>query len=338
LGDPLPLIHSSENSVIVPSALALEAETLRFRLSHHLGGSPKRLKELLAALEFKVPHHPVVRNQHAWLALPETALPAPPPELAAAASAWLAGDVNLALAKAREASRIQEHPRTTTTIADLYWSLGQRRDAVELWQEVRDKTGPLPPLLTRLGRAALVAGRTEDALEGAVQALSANPLYGTAFVLLSHTHRAQGHEILPVPLPNQIRHIDGQLRMVQELGARAETAWLKALEAARNAPPQESPPGRTAASTLTKTWLALAPDTGRRDAPAEWPLRALCRWQKAGLLDTYLWAVGLTPLTADLFRTRTIPLSQDRQFWSQAVLRPRRTSWLQRRLRTRPNS
>ncbi len=308
--------------MIVPSQLAQEAERLRFRLAHHLGGDPERLEGLLQQLERRVPHHPVARTARAEAALPETALPGPPPELAGSAEAWLAGDPQAALIAARRALSERDHPRTRTTVGDLCWFLGRGEEALGCWESVRARLGPLPALLVRLGRAALKGGRAGEALERAVQALLANPLHGTATILLGHAHRARGREVLPVPLPPQVAQVDGELRLARGLGARSRAAWLAGLEAARAADPGELPPGATAVQVLLATWRAL-PEGDRKEQRASWPLQALERWERDRVLETYLWAVGLSAETAHGFRARRDRAAErDRRFWTEGVLAP----------------
>jgi hypothetical protein len=305
--------------VITPSALARQAEQLRFRIDHHLGGDPEDLIKLLQQLEARVAHHAVVRNARAAQALPETVLPAPPPELSAAASAWIAGDAGQALAKGRRALSDRPHPRTAVTVADLCWATGRPDEALAGWEAVRSELGSLVPLLVRLGRAALVQGRTGEALERAVQALGQNPLHGTAFVLLAHTHRARGAETVPVPLPARLAVVDGQLKLARGLGERARRAWTDALKAAREAPPDETPPGRSALHTLLQTWRSL-PVGSAKEQRVSWTVQALDRWERAGVLDSYLWAVGLNPDTAHAFRRRPTPQARDQRFWTEQVV------------------
>ncbi len=303
----------------LPSELAREAELLRFRLTHHLGGSSERLGDLLHEIEARVPHHPIVRTARAWAALPETALPGPPPELTPAAEAWLAGSPQRALELALEALDDRDHARTAATVADLCWFVGRREEAIARWQDLRQLCGPLPPLEVRLGRAALTAGRLVDAQDRAVHALIQNPLYGSAFVLLCHIQQAQGQEVTPIPLRPQVRQVNGELLLARGLTSPAKAAWLEALEVAREAPAHESPPGRLATQTLLTTWRALR-DEGARKNRTERPLRALDEWEQAGLLDSYLWAVGLNPSNAAAFRERLEPEERDRRFWTTGVL------------------
>lgn len=305
-----------------PSALAREAELLRFRLAHHLGGSPERLRELLGRLERQVPHHPVVRTARALQVLPETGLPGPPPELADAAEAWLAGDPVAAHAHACRALAQRDHVRTRVTVADLAWVLQRPDEARDGWTRAAADAGSLAPLEVRLGRAALGAGQLADALDRAVRALIQNPLYGTAFVLLAHVHRARGHEVLTVPLPPQVRHSPDGLQLERGVDGRARAAWREAVRAAQEAPSAEAPPGAHATAALLTTWRAL-PAGDKRQTTAEWPLRALDRWERTGVLETYLWAIGLTRASAGAFRSRSGHQDRDRRFWAEGVLQQR---------------
>ena len=308
--------------MITSSALAREAEQLRFRIEHHLGGDPEKLVRLLRQLEVRVPHHPIVRTARAVTALPDTALPGPPPELSSAAARWLAGDPEGALEHARAALAERPHPRTRVTVADLHWHLGAREEALVGWQLARDELGPLPPLAVRRGRAALVDGRSGEALDEAVRALLQNPLYGTAFVLLTHAHRARGQEALPVPLPTQaVRTADG-LRMVSGLGERGQASWTAALRASQVAPAEETPPGHSGVAALLDQWRTLAPGSTAEERQC-WPIATLDRWEREGTLETYLWASGLTPDRAEDFRLRSDPEASDRRFWREAILERR---------------
>ncbi len=307
---------------MVPSQLAREAEQLRFRLAHHLGGDPERLRALLSDLEAKVPHHPIVRTVRAAEALPGTMLPGPPPELSEAAAAWAGGDPVRALALARQAQEQRPHARTATTVADLCWYLGRPREAVAGWQTVRAELGPLPPLEVRLGRAALGAGKAKDALERALQALIQNPLHGTATVLLGHAHRAQGREMLPVPLPHQVFRVKGEPAFSPSLPERDRKAWLAGVAAAGSAEPHQVPPLASVFAAVLSSWRD-APAASADDRPS-WVLGACLRWEEAGVLDSYQWAVGLTAATADAFRRRKGGADRDRRFWSEAVLQSRR--------------
>ncbi len=305
--------------MMVPSQLAREAERERFRLLHGLGGQPERLEGLLRELEVRVPHHPVARTARGWAALPETALPAPPENLAAAAQAWLDGDLAGAREAAATARAELDHPRTTVTLGDLAWQAGEATLAVRHWRVARGVLGALPPLEVRLGRAAFARQRHGEALDHAARALVENPLYGTAAVLLGHVCIAGGGSPIPVPLPPQVRQIDGQLQLSRGLGPRARRVWLRALEAARTAPPDELPPGQTAALTLVATWREL-PSDGRRADRAEWPLRQLDAWEREGLLDVYLWAVGLDAGNAEAWRGwRQQHTDAVRRFWSEGT-------------------
>ncbi|MCB9793297.1 MAG: hypothetical protein H6741_11275 [Alphaproteobacteria bacterium] len=171
-------------------------DALRFRLEFGLGGDPQALEDGRLRLEAQAPHHPLTLNLRAWRALPETALPPPPPALREAAERFLAGDLTDALARARTV----DAPRALVVQADLLLLLGRVEPARAALRAATRALGPLPPLIFRDARCAELSGDPDEAWSACVEALVGNPLYGSARRLQLDLVERRGGWLLPLPL------------------------------------------------------------------------------------------------------------------------------------------
>lgn len=179
--------------------LAEQYERLRFAIEHQLSADTPTLRALEVQLLATAPEHPFALNLRAGLALPETLLPPPPHELRPAARALMDGDLPRALAEATRADR-SGSAVVSCAIGDLLLCQGRPNEAEERFQHAYSMLGPLPPLLTRLGRTAELLRNPTDAWSLTVQALAANPLWGTARWQLRRLGEAQGLLLAPLPL------------------------------------------------------------------------------------------------------------------------------------------
>lgn len=251
--------------------LARSAERLRFRIAWHQGGDRARLVALRAELLERAPFHPLALNFRAREALPETFLGPPPPELAELGAAWLRDDLEGVL---REARAI-EHPRARL-------------------------------VLKQLGEDVELAGDTVDVLAAMgkpIDALAANPLYGTAQILAAQTAEARGEPLFRIPLLAPVRRVEGRLELPTNISDRACSAWSAWNRAVSGPLNDELPPGSAGHRALLEAWRAgedAAP--GFREDP-NLEIRRLDRLERARLLEAYEWSCGLNVSNAGAFRT-----------------------------------
>ena len=287
--------------------LARAAERLRFRLAWHQGGHDARLVELRQELLDRNPWHPIALNFRARAALPETFLPPPPADLAGIGEAFLRGDLDEA--SQRCAASSHAHAR-----------LGRAQLAVAAGETVEDLDGSTVDVL--VGRAAQLRARGD--LEGAralaVEALTKNPLYGTARVLLSQVGDELKEPILRVPLLAPVQRSEGALSLpssLSERSRRAWTAWNRAVSSPLN---HDLPPGSAGHRALLDAWRRAGPEAaGLRDDPDTEILR-LEAWSDSGLLEAYEWSSGLDQSNAVAFRSWAAQGEDSlRRLWSEGL-------------------
>lgn len=179
--------------------LAEQYERLRFAIEHQLSVDTRALHALETQLLATAPEHPFALNLRAGRALPETLLPPPPHELRPAARALRDGDLPRALVETTRAD-VSGSAVLSCAMGDLLLLQGQPKDAEERFQHAYATLGPLPPLLTRLGRTAELLKNPADAWSLTVQALTANPLWGTARWQLRRLGESRGLLLAPLPL------------------------------------------------------------------------------------------------------------------------------------------
>ena len=286
--------------------LVLGVERLRFAIEFGLGGDQGQLMRWSMELAEKAPHHPIARNLVAFRALPETALPAPPPHLTKVAEAFKRGELDDALAECQRLLSLGAGGRLFTVAGDVLAAMERYEEAGVLYKQALDQLGGLAPIHTRLVTVYLRTQRHDEALDHAVEALVENPIYGTARAVLHNCFQRSLLKPLPIPIPEQARLThDGNFMVSSNLvGAplAAWRSWCEALQAAGG----ESPPRRSAFVALLSTFQSEEAKEVQRyndpSAAARSDLQRLLALRRENLLAPYLWVTGLTPRNANAFR------------------------------------
>jgi tetratricopeptide (TPR) repeat protein len=307
------------------SHLALEVEGLHFSRAHGMETDSNRCERLTRLLMEGAPHHPVALNLRARDALPETMLPESRGALKEVATAFAAGDFAAALDLARELGGLsmKEAGLREHTLGDLVFLTRGPAEAEPHFRAALQALGPLAPLLARLGRCALGTGDWSTARRYAVRALTENPLYGTALVLLFEAAQAEGESLLPIPIQARIFGTPGGMRVDPSLSPRGRMAWEAWLRARETSDFRERPPERSSTLRLIEVWRAGSDgQLAYSDSPNQ-ELEALDRWERDGLLDAYLWFAGLNHENAAVFRNwRDAHRDTAERFWREGVLLP----------------
>ncbi|HJN74990.1 MAG TPA: hypothetical protein QGF58_13765 [Myxococcota bacterium] len=288
-------------------ALARAAERLRFRAAWHQGADDARLAALRAELLERNPWHPIALNFRARAALPETFLPPPEPELAPLGVAFLRDDLD----EVRRLATASKTPRARLALAQVALSRGE---VVDL-----DCDDTVDVLVVRAAMKRAV-GDLPGSLALAAEALTANPLYGTARVLLAEVNEAQGSTLIRLPLMAPVERTNGRLVHTRNLsdGARAAwTAWNRAVSSPGNG---ELPPGSAGHRALLEAWRARPQTAPRFREDPNLEIARLDRWEREGLLAAYEWSCGLTRANSEAFRRWAVEGSSSlRRLWREGL-------------------
>jgi tetratricopeptide (TPR) repeat protein len=313
------------------STLSLEVERLRFASEFGLKTDHGRLLQLSLELSTRVPRHPISLNIRAFQFLPETGLPRPSKHLSEAASMFAKRDFTGALESAKSALKAIEatsnsltnQGRAMVVIGDLLLLIGKTKQAESFFLDANSLLGDLPPIILRLGQVKYSQGLSDDAHSLAREALSVNPLYGSAMMLFWESAIKQGRQLAPLPLPERATvDSSSNMRIDPSLSGRALLAW-KAWLLAKPSETPHSPPKKGQYNALVAAWRNQNEDQAEQyDDPsllAKADLERLSRFEDAGILDGYLWLQGLNLSNADSWRQWSIanPLAMN-EFWSKA--------------------
>ncbi|MCP4809916.1 MAG: hypothetical protein GY913_08220 [Proteobacteria bacterium] len=292
--------------------LAREAERLRFRQEWHLPVDPARVVEVQSELLRRHPWHPLALNIRALEVLPETGLPSPGDSLAPAARLFARGDLAGTLAA------LVPDPRTDDTRARVLLLLGELDQAAALADRANRRLPGRPSLLALRGRIRLGQGDNRGAWGDAIEALVQNPLHGGARVLLRAAGSATGRKLLRIPLRAPVRPTDDGIEPLQKLSDRALAAWRAWHRAGASV--EDLAPGAASHLALLTAWRGAGGPDERFDE-SDHTIQTLDRWQRSGLLTAYEWSTGLTPATAEAFRTWNTSGHEDlRRFWRDGLL------------------
>jgi tetratricopeptide (TPR) repeat protein len=310
-----------------PGQLARFVDRMRFLSEHKLQGGQVDFESKGKRLLAQAGNHPLALNLRAFSALPETALPAPCPSFGPVAQLFLQGDTEEAQALAEKQVKANPHARSWANYGDLQLLHGQLHAAEASYRRALDILGRIPPLTLRLGRVEAQRGDWTAAKRFAISALSENPLYGSARVLFWEATKKQGEIPLGFPLPERIRFgPQGKRQADGNLSEAAQTAWMAWAEVETRLGQTETPPQKTAYAALVNAWEqnnTLNPEPGYVDPgqAGDEDLRIIAQWSSEGLLEAYLWVIGLGRANADAFR-QWLPSNKGRlnQFWQNAHL------------------
>jgi|GEM_PF-2814780 len=313
------------------SALSFEVERLRFTTDFGLSTEHGRLLQLSLELSSRVPRHPISLNIRAFQVLPETALPQPPSALKEAAALFIKKDLNSATQSATAALEVLEQGnnslieqgRAQVVIGDLLLLQGQTVEAERCFIQANAILGDLPPIVNRLGQVKFEQKRFDEAHSLAKTALSTNPLYGSAMMLFWESAIKQGRQLAPLPMPERAT-IDSsnEMRIDPTLTGKALRAWQAWLMAVPS-DTMYAPPKKGQYDALLKEWAARGEQTAERyDDPgllAKADLDRLERFREAGILDGYLWLLGLNLSSAETWRQWSTKNPEAmNMFWSTA--------------------
>jgi tetratricopeptide (TPR) repeat protein len=308
-----------------PGQLARFVDRLRFLSEHDLKGGQvdfeKKGKRLLA----QAGNHPLALNLRAFSALPETALPDPCPSFGPVAHLFSEGDTQGAQVLAEKLVKENPHARSLANCGDLQLLHGQLRSAEASYRAAQESLGRIPPLALRLGRIEAERSDWKAAKRLAIVALTENPLYGSARVLFWEATKALGETPLGFPLPQRIQFgTQGERQPDGNLSDAARKAWSEWAKVDARLGQTESPPQKTAYAALIHTWEKNSshnPEPGYVDPgqAGDHDLRLIAQWSSEGLLEAYLWVIGLGRANADAFRHwLTSNKGRLNQFWQNA--------------------
>ena len=319
------------NSVPDISTLSVEVERLRFASEFGLPTDHGRLLQLSLELSTRVPRHPVSLNIRAFQTLPETGLPTPSNLLSEAASLFAQQDFGGALESAKRALKAveascnspTEQGRAQVVVGDLLLLTGNTNEAESCFLQANSLLGDLPPITLRLGQVKYTQGLINEAHNFARDALSVNPLYGSAMMLFWESAIKQGRQLAPLPLPERAS-VDSSntMRIDPNLNGRALLAW-KAWLLAEPSQALHAPPKMGQYEALVEAWRRETEQHAEQyDDPAllaKADLERLERFDKAGILCGYLWLLGLNLSNADSWRrwSAANPEAMSR-FWAEA--------------------
>ena len=308
-----------------PGQLARFVDRMRFLSEHNLQGGQVDFESKGQRLLAQAGNHPLALNLRAFSALPETALPSPCPSFGPVAHLFLQGNTQEAQELAEKQVNENPHARSWANCGDLQLLHGQLHAAEASYRRAQDTLGRIPPLTLRLGRVEALRGDWTAAKRFAISALSENPLYGSARVLFWEATKKLGDAPLGFPLPERIRFgAQGNRQADGNLSEAARTAWMAWAEVDARLGQTETPPQKTAYAALVHAWEQnnnLSPEPGYVDPgqAADDDLRIIAQWSSEGLLEAYLWVIGLGRSNADAFR-QWLASNKGRlnQFWQNA--------------------
>ena len=324
-------IHRQSPALRTIANLSLEVERLRFASDFNLPTDHGRLLQLSLELSTRVPRHPVSLNIRAFQTLPETGLPSPPKLLSEAASFFTQRDFASALGSAQSALKtlesssnsLIEQGRAQVVVGDLLLLTGSTQEAESCFLQANSLLGDLPPVILRLGQVKYAQGRLDDAHSLARDALSVNPLYGSAMMLFWESATKQGRQLAPLPLPERASVDSSNNRRIDpNLNGRALHAW-KAWLLAEPSIGLHDPPKMGRYEALVGAWRSATDEHAEQyDDPAllaKADLERFERFDKAGILSSYLWLLGLNLANADSWRkwSASNPEAMKR-FWTEA--------------------
>jgi hypothetical protein len=166
-------------------------------------------------------------------------------------------------------------------------------------------------------------GLVDDAHDLAKQALSINPLYGSAMMLFWESAIKQGRQLAPLPLPERASVDSSNNRRIDpNLTGKAQLAW-RAWLLAEPSSEQHAPPKIARYEALVDIWRTQSDnEADQYDDPAllaKEDLDRLSRFKEAGILQGYLWLLCLNLSNADSWRqwSTAHPEAMNR-FWSSA--------------------
>jgi tetratricopeptide (TPR) repeat protein len=313
------------SSFIQPGQLARFVDRLRFLSEHDLKGSQTDFESKGQRLLAQAGNHPLALNMRAFSVLPETGLPAPCPSFGPVALLFSEGDTEGAKNLAEELVKTMPHPRSWANCGDLQLLNGKIRAAEASYRRAQETLGRIPPLALRMGRIEAARNDWKAAKRCAIVALTENPLYGSARYLYWEATKKLGGTPLGLPLPERVRFgPKGERQTDSSLSEAARLAWTAWAEVDQQAGQTEFPPKKSAYETLVRTWeknRPLNPEPGYIEPgiAGDTELALFSKWSTEGLLEAYLWAIGLGRSNADTFREWLVSnKGRLNQFWQNA--------------------